>query len=45
MPGLTCHVSNKEFKEDAEQKLHYKSDWHTAITSNARNIRLLMCQE
>lgn len=28
MPGLTCNACNKEFKDDAEQKLHYKSDWH-----------------
>ncbi|CAL1381637.1 unnamed protein product [Linum trigynum] len=26
--GLTCNSCNKEFKDDAEQKLHYKSDWH-----------------
>ncbi|KAJ9184162.1 hypothetical protein P3X46_007929 [Hevea brasiliensis] len=28
MPGLTCNACNKEFHDDAEQKLHYKSDWH-----------------
>ncbi|XP_044463884.1 cytoplasmic 60S subunit biogenesis factor REI1 homolog 1-like [Mangifera indica] len=28
MPGLTCNACNKEFGDDAEQKLHYKSDWH-----------------
>ncbi|XP_065850557.1 cytoplasmic 60S subunit biogenesis factor REI1 homolog 1 [Euphorbia lathyris] len=28
MPGLTCNACNKEFEDDAEQKLHYKSDWH-----------------
>ncbi|KAJ4835874.1 hypothetical protein Tsubulata_030853, partial [Turnera subulata] len=28
MPGLTCNACNKEFKDDAEQKLHYRSDWH-----------------
>uniref|UniRef100_A0A2P2KF61 Cytoplasmic 60S subunit biogenesis factor REI1 homolog 1 n=1 Tax=Rhizophora mucronata TaxID=61149 RepID=A0A2P2KF61_RHIMU len=28
MPGLTCNACNKELKDDAEQKLHYKSDWH-----------------
>ncbi|XVF04857.1 hypothetical protein REPUB_Repub05bG0121400 [Reevesia pubescens] len=28
MPGLTCNACNKEFFDDAEQKLHYKSDWH-----------------
>ncbi|KAJ4707686.1 cytoplasmic 60S subunit biogenesis factor REI1-like 1-like [Melia azedarach] len=28
MPGLTCNACNKEFNDDAEQKLHYKSDWH-----------------
>ncbi|KAL5559376.1 hypothetical protein UlMin_035587 [Ulmus minor] len=28
MPGLTCNACNKEFKDDVEQKLHYKSDWH-----------------
>uniref|UniRef100_A0A2C9UBM4 C2H2-type domain-containing protein n=1 Tax=Manihot esculenta TaxID=3983 RepID=A0A2C9UBM4_MANES len=24
MPGLTCNACNKEFQDDAEQKLHYK---------------------
>ncbi|XVF19364.1 hypothetical protein REPUB_Repub11eG0104500 [Reevesia pubescens] len=28
MPGLTCNACNKEFFDDAEQKLYYKSDWH-----------------
>lgn len=28
MPGLTCNACNKEFEDDAEQKLHYKSEWH-----------------
>jgi hypothetical protein len=28
MPGLTCNACNKEFDGDAEQKLHYKSEWH-----------------
>ncbi|XP_030519577.2 cytoplasmic 60S subunit biogenesis factor REI1 homolog 1 isoform X1 [Rhodamnia argentea] len=28
MPGLTCNACNKEFQDDAEQKLHYKSEWH-----------------
>ncbi|XP_057959957.1 cytoplasmic 60S subunit biogenesis factor REI1 homolog 1 [Malania oleifera] len=28
MPGLTCNACNKEFQNDAEQKLHYKSEWH-----------------
>lgn len=28
MPGLTCNACNKEFVDDAEQKLHYKSEWH-----------------
>ncbi|KAK4274361.1 hypothetical protein QN277_017591 [Acacia crassicarpa] len=28
MPGLTCNACNKEFSDDAEQKLHYKSEWH-----------------
>ncbi|KAL9442760.1 hypothetical protein AB3S75_016183 [Citrus x aurantiifolia] len=28
MPGLTCNACNREFNDDAEQKLHYKSDWH-----------------
>ncbi|KAJ7966061.1 cytoplasmic 60S subunit biogenesis factor REI1-like 1-like [Quillaja saponaria] len=28
MPGLTCNSCNKEFNDDIEQKLHYKSEWH-----------------
>ncbi|XP_041022447.1 cytoplasmic 60S subunit biogenesis factor REI1 homolog 1-like [Juglans microcarpa x Juglans regia] len=28
MTGLTCNSCNKEFADDAEQKLHYKSEWH-----------------
>ncbi|XP_059459797.1 cytoplasmic 60S subunit biogenesis factor REI1 homolog 1 [Corylus avellana] len=28
MPGLTCNSCNQEFNDDAEQKLHYKSEWH-----------------
>ncbi|GLT85159.1 hypothetical protein SLE2022_033550 [Rubroshorea leprosula] len=28
MPGLTCNACNKEFNDDTEQKLHYKSNWH-----------------
>ncbi|KAK9283190.1 hypothetical protein L1049_011426 [Liquidambar formosana] len=28
MPGLTCNACNKEFQDDSEQKLHYKSEWH-----------------
>ncbi|KAA3457760.1 zinc finger protein 622-like protein [Gossypium australe] len=28
MPGLTCNACNREFLDDAERKLHYKSDWH-----------------
>ncbi|EEF34375.1 transcription factor, putative [Ricinus communis] len=28
MGGLTCNACNKEFNDDADQKLHYKSDWH-----------------
>ncbi|KAI4337412.1 hypothetical protein L6164_015834 [Bauhinia variegata] len=28
MPGLTCNACNKEFVDDAEQKFHYKSEWH-----------------
>lgn len=23
-----CNSCNKEFEDDAEQKLHYKSEWH-----------------
>ncbi|KAL1210443.1 Cytoplasmic 60S subunit biogenesis factor REI1-like protein 1 [Cardamine amara subsp. amara] len=28
MPGLTCNACNMEFEDEAERKLHYKSDWH-----------------
>ncbi|KAK6911342.1 ZN622/Rei1/Reh1, zinc finger C2H2-type [Dillenia turbinata] len=28
MSGLTCNACNREFKDDSEQKLHYKSEWH-----------------
>ncbi|KAL2236853.1 cytoplasmic 60S subunit biogenesis factor REI1 homolog 1 [Sesamum indicum] len=28
MPGLTCNACNKEFVDEVEQKLHYKSEWH-----------------
>ncbi|KAF8086071.1 hypothetical protein N665_0635s0002 [Sinapis alba] len=28
MSGLACNSCNKEFDDDAEQKLHYKSEWH-----------------
>ncbi|KAF5461525.1 hypothetical protein F2P56_017614 [Juglans regia] len=28
MTGLTCNSCNKEFADDVEQKLHYKSEWH-----------------
>ncbi|TYI71617.1 hypothetical protein E1A91_D07G001200v1 [Gossypium mustelinum] len=28
MPGLTCNACNREFLDEAERKLHYKSDWH-----------------
>lgn len=28
MPGLTCNACNKEFTDDFDQKLHYKSEWH-----------------
>ncbi|KAF8082938.1 hypothetical protein N665_0800s0031 [Sinapis alba] len=28
MSGLACNSCNKEFEDDAEQKLHYKSEWH-----------------
>lgn len=28
MPGLTCNACNKEFTDESEQKLHYKSEWH-----------------
>ncbi|KFK32629.1 hypothetical protein AALP_AA6G268300 [Arabis alpina] len=26
--GLACNSCNKEFEDDAEQKFHYKSEWH-----------------
>ncbi|KAE8657842.1 ZNF622 protein [Hibiscus syriacus] len=28
MPGPTCNACNKEFLDDEDQKLHYKSEWH-----------------
>ncbi|TYI17105.1 hypothetical protein ES332_A07G001100v1 [Gossypium tomentosum] len=28
MPGLACNACNREFLDEAERKLHYKSDWH-----------------
>lgn len=28
MPVLTCNACNVEFKEEAAQKVHYKSEWH-----------------
>ncbi|CAH8342946.1 unnamed protein product [Eruca vesicaria subsp. sativa] len=28
MSGLACNSCNKDFEDDAEQKLHYKSEWH-----------------
>ncbi|KAK7260796.1 hypothetical protein RIF29_27094 [Crotalaria pallida] len=28
MPVLTCNACNKEFTDEAEQKDHYKSEWH-----------------
>ncbi|EOA26377.1 hypothetical protein CARUB_v10023355mg [Capsella rubella] len=28
MSGLACNSCNKEFEDDAEQKFHYKSEWH-----------------
>lgn len=28
MKGLTCNACNREFEDDAEQKLHYRSEWH-----------------
>lgn len=28
MPGLSCNACNREFQDEAEQKLHYKSEWH-----------------
>ncbi|PKA57584.1 hypothetical protein AXF42_Ash018559 [Apostasia shenzhenica] len=28
MRGLTCNSCNKEFEDEVEQKLHYRSEWH-----------------
>ncbi|ONK69590.1 uncharacterized protein A4U43_C05F24570 [Asparagus officinalis] len=28
MPVLTCNACNKEFDDDAQQKVHYRSEWH-----------------
>jgi len=28
MSGLACNSCNKDFEDDAEQKFHYKSEWH-----------------
>ncbi|KAJ1410011.1 Zinc finger C2H2-type [Sesbania bispinosa] len=28
MPRLTCNACNTEFKDAADHKLHYKSEWH-----------------
>ncbi|GAA0146837.1 hypothetical protein LIER_06695 [Lithospermum erythrorhizon] len=28
MPGLTCNACNKEFDDEIQQKLHFKSEWH-----------------
>lgn len=28
MSGLTCNACNKEFLDENDQKLHYKSEWH-----------------
>lgn len=28
MGGLTCNACNRGFEDDAEQKLHYRSEWH-----------------
>ncbi|CAN7136881.1 unnamed protein product [Brassica rapa subsp. narinosa] len=28
MSGLACNSCNKEFEDDSDQKLHYKSEWH-----------------
>ncbi|XP_072953618.1 cytoplasmic 60S subunit biogenesis factor REI1 homolog 2-like [Typha angustifolia] len=28
MPSLTCNACNAEFVEEAEQKVHYRSEWH-----------------
>lgn len=28
MPALTCNACNKEFDDEVQQKLHYRSEWH-----------------
>ncbi|KAI4376220.1 hypothetical protein MLD38_014007 [Melastoma candidum] len=28
MPGLTCNSCNKEFFDESDQRLHYRSEWH-----------------
>lgn len=28
MPVLTCNACNREFQDEVEQKLHYRSEWH-----------------
>ncbi|XP_024986055.1 cytoplasmic 60S subunit biogenesis factor REI1 homolog 1-like isoform X1 [Cynara cardunculus var. scolymus] len=28
MTGLSCNACNKEFQDENDQKLHYKSEWH-----------------
>ncbi|RZS14496.1 hypothetical protein BHM03_00046194 [Ensete ventricosum] len=28
MPVLTCNACNKGFDDEAQQKLHYRSEWH-----------------
>ncbi|WOK92110.1 cytoplasmic 60S subunit biogenesis factor [Canna indica] len=28
MPALTCNACNKEFDDEEQQKLHYRSEWH-----------------
>lgn len=28
MPGLTCNACNKEFDDEIQRNLHYKSEWH-----------------
>ncbi|XP_018477126.1 cytoplasmic 60S subunit biogenesis factor REI1 homolog 2 [Raphanus sativus] len=28
MSGLACNSCNKDFEDDSDQKLHYKSEWH-----------------
>ncbi|KAJ6800213.1 cytoplasmic 60S subunit biogenesis factor REI1-like protein 1 [Iris pallida] len=28
MPVFTCNACNKEFEEESQQKLHYRSEWH-----------------